>query len=60
MVFKESAWKGSIDVTKPTEHSNGTVNRVRIDWDVEDVPVSTYLINDINIHEFNLKLKNGS
>ncbi|CAH1101330.1 unnamed protein product [Psylliodes chrysocephalus] len=40
MVFKESAWKGSIDVTKPTEHSNGTVNRVRIDWDVEDVPVT--------------------
>ncbi|CAH1101333.1 unnamed protein product [Psylliodes chrysocephalus] len=37
--LEESAWKGQINLTKPNEHSNGTVNNVKIDWEVEDVDV---------------------
>ncbi|CAH1101332.1 unnamed protein product [Psylliodes chrysocephalus] len=36
----ESTWKGSIDLTKPTELSNGTVNHVKIDWGIKDVYAS--------------------
>ncbi|CAH1101329.1 unnamed protein product [Psylliodes chrysocephalus] len=40
MLMKDTAWRGSIDLTKPNEQSNGTVNSVKIDWDVKDLDIT--------------------
>ncbi|CAH1101331.1 unnamed protein product [Psylliodes chrysocephalus] len=50
--LEDTTWKGDFKVTKPNEHSNGTINKVGVRWETKNITASYTTSDDEEVKIF--------